>query len=73
MTDQLIIYAGSADGVTGCLVPHITEHVEANLLLIEEFLDAKTRINGDFLEIAQLALPEYVYDEFGKISWFLPQ
>ena len=51
IADQLIIYAGLADGVTRYSVPRITEHVETNLWLIEKFLGARTRINGNILEI----------------------
>jgi RNA 3'-terminal phosphate cyclase (ATP) len=51
IADQLIIYAGLAEGVTRYLVPRITEHVETNLWLIEEFLGARTKINGNLLEI----------------------
>jgi len=52
IADQLIIYGGLADGVTRYSVPHITEHVETNLWLIEEFLGAKTKIEGNLIEIA---------------------
>jgi len=51
IADQLIIYAGLADGVTRYSVPGITEHVETNLWLIEEFLGARTRIDGNVIEI----------------------
>jgi len=51
IADQLIIYAGLGEGVTRYLVPRITEHVETNLWLIEEFLGAKTKISGNLLEI----------------------
>jgi len=51
VADQLIIYAGLAEGVTRYLVPRITEHVETNLWLIEEFLGAKTKIEGNLIEI----------------------
>jgi RNA 3'-terminal phosphate cyclase len=51
IADQLIIYGGLAEGVTKYRVPRITEHVETNLWLIEEFLGAKTRIDGNLLEI----------------------
>jgi RNA 3'-terminal phosphate cyclase (ATP) len=52
IADQLIIYAGLAEGVTRYSVPSITEHVETNLWLIEEFLGAGTKIDGNLLEIA---------------------
>jgi RNA 3'-terminal phosphate cyclase (ATP) len=51
MADQLTIYAGLAAGVTRYSVPRITEHVETNLWLIEEFLGARTRIDGNLVEI----------------------
>ena len=51
IADQLIIYAGLAEGTTRYLIPRITEHVETNLWLIEEFLGAKTKISGNLIEI----------------------
>ena len=51
IADQLIIYAGLAEGITRYTVPRITEHVETNLWLIEEFLGARVGIKGKFIEI----------------------
>ncbi len=51
VADQLIIYAGLADGITRYSIPRITEHVETNLWLIEEFLGARTRVDDNVLEI----------------------
>jgi len=51
IADQLIIYAGLAEGTTQYSIPRITEHVETNLWLIEEFLGAKTKIKDNLLEI----------------------
>lgn len=51
VADQLIIFAGLADGITRYSVPYITEHVETNLWLIEEFLGAETRLDDNVLEI----------------------
>ncbi len=51
IADQLILYAGLAEGVTRYSVPRITEHVETNLWLIGEFLSARTKIDGNLLEI----------------------
>jgi len=51
VADQLIIYAGLADGISRYSIPRITEHVETNLWLIEEFLGARTRIDCNLLEI----------------------
>jgi RNA 3'-terminal phosphate cyclase (ATP) len=51
LSDQLIIYAGLAEGTTRYSVPRISEHVETNLWLVEKFLGARTRIRDNFLEI----------------------
>jgi RNA 3'-terminal phosphate cyclase (ATP) len=51
IADQLIIYAGLAEGVTRYSVPRITEHVETNLWLVEKFLGARIKIDGNLLEI----------------------
>jgi len=51
IADHLIIYAGLAEGVTRYSVPRITEHVETNLWLIEEFLGARTKIDGNLIEV----------------------
>ncbi|GAJ15990.1 unnamed protein product, partial [marine sediment metagenome] len=51
IADQLIIYAGLAEGVTRYSVPGITEHVETNLWLIEEFLGVRAKVTGDVLGI----------------------
>jgi len=51
IADQLIIYAGLAEGVTRYSAPHISEHVETNLWLIERFLGVQTDISDNVLEI----------------------
>jgi len=51
IADQLMLYAGLAEGITRYLIPGITEHVETNLWLIDEFLGAKTKISGNLVEI----------------------
>jgi len=51
IADQLIIYAGLAEGTTRYSIPRITEHVETNLWLIEEFLGSKTKLSGNLVEI----------------------
>jgi RNA 3'-terminal phosphate cyclase (ATP) len=38
LADQLITYAALADGVTEYIIPRMTDHVEANLWLIEHIL-----------------------------------
>jgi len=49
--DQVIIFAGLADGITRYLVPKITEHIETNLWLIQEFLGTRTDVKGNLIEI----------------------
>ncbi len=56
MADQFIIYAGLAEGISRYTVPGITEHVETNLWLIEEFLGAKTKISGNVIEVEGIGL-----------------
>ncbi|MBM3118081.1 MAG: RNA 3'-phosphate cyclase [Chloroflexi bacterium] len=54
LADQLIIYAALADGATEYIVPRITDHVEANLWLVEHILgkfSARTKIIGNRLKI----------------------
>ena len=49
IADQLIIYAGLAEGISRYSIPKITEHVETNLWLIEEFLGARTKISDNLI------------------------
>jgi RNA 3'-terminal phosphate cyclase (ATP) len=49
IADQVIIYAGLAEGVSRYSIPRITEHVETNLWLIEEFLGARTKISDNLI------------------------
>lgn len=56
VADQVIIYAGLAEGTTRYSVPRITEHVETNLWLIERFLDVKAKINGNVIEVEGIGL-----------------
>jgi RNA 3'-terminal phosphate cyclase (ATP) len=50
LADQLIIYAALADGVSEYVLPALTDHVDANLWLVEEF-GARTRLDGNKLLI----------------------
>jgi len=50
LADQLIIYATLAQGATEYTIPHLTEHVDANLWLAERF-GARTRVDGNRLRI----------------------
>ena len=54
LADQLIIYAALAEGVTEYIIPRMTDHVEANLWLIEHILGkfgAKTGISGNHIRV----------------------
>jgi RNA 3'-terminal phosphate cyclase (ATP) len=50
LADQLIIYAALAVGTTEYIVPCLTEHVDANLWLVEK-LGARPQIEGNTLHI----------------------
>jgi len=51
LADQLIFYAALADGVSEYRIPRLTEHVEANLWLVETMLGAKTEVNQNLVKI----------------------
>lgn len=51
MADQLIIYAGLAEGITRYSLPCVTEHVQTNLWLMEQFLGVKAGIRDNVLGI----------------------
>jgi RNA 3'-terminal phosphate cyclase (ATP) len=53
LADQLIIYAALAKGTTEYIIPHLTEHVDTNLWLVEK-LGAKTRLEGNIVHIEGL-------------------
>ena len=53
LADQLIIYAALAKGTTEYTIPRLTEHVGANLWLVEK-LGARTRLEGNNLYIEGL-------------------
>lgn len=51
IADQLIIYAGLADGESEYIIPRMTEHIESNLWLIKDILGAEFSIKGNNLKI----------------------
>jgi len=54
LADQAVIYAALAEGVTEYLIPHLTDHVEANLWLVETVLGkfgAQVAVEGKHLKI----------------------
>ncbi len=51
LADQLILFAGLAEGTTTYFVPRLTEHVETNLWLIETVLGSKTSVEGNRVRV----------------------
>lgn len=51
LADQVILYAALAQGESVYLIPSLTDHVEANLWLVEELLGAKWELQGKILRI----------------------
>ncbi len=55
LADQLILFAALAKGLTEYTVPHISEHVKANLWLVEKILGARSEVDGRTLKINGIA------------------
>lgn len=54
LADQIIIYAALAEGVTEYLIPRLTDHVEANLWLVESVLGrfgARAELEGNRVRV----------------------
>jgi len=51
LADQLILFAALARGTTEYLIPRTTDHVQANLWLVEKFLGAKGELRGNRLRL----------------------
>jgi len=51
LADQLILFAALARGTTEYLIPRATEHVKANLWLVENVLGAKSELRGNLLRL----------------------
>lgn len=51
LADQLIPYAGLAEGTSEYLLPEVTEHVESNLWLIKTLLGVSYQLEGLHLKI----------------------
>jgi RNA 3'-terminal phosphate cyclase (ATP) len=51
LADQLILFAGLAQGTTEYLIPRVTEHVESNLWLVKEILAATFELQGRHLRV----------------------
>jgi RNA 3'-terminal phosphate cyclase (ATP) len=55
LADQLVIFAAMAEGVSEFRIPALTDHVDANLWLVEEF-GVRTRLEGQGLLVEGLGL-----------------
>ena len=51
LADQLILFAALARGTTEYLIPRATDHVQANLWLVERILGAKGELQGNRLRL----------------------
>lgn len=51
VADQLILFAALAEGITEYTIPRVTDHVEANLWLVETILGAGTNLSDDTVTI----------------------
>lgn len=51
VADQLILFGALAQGTTEYRIPMMTDHVEANLWLVEKILGARSRMEGKVLTI----------------------
>ena len=51
LADQLILFAALARGRTEYLIPGTTDHVKANLWLVEKVLGAKSELQGNHLRL----------------------
>jgi RNA 3'-terminal phosphate cyclase (ATP) len=51
LADQLILFGALARGTSEYLIPRVTEHVRANLWLVEKILGAKSELQGNHLRL----------------------
>jgi len=51
LADQLLLFAALARGTTEYLIPRATDHVQANLWLVERILGAKGGLQGNHLRL----------------------
>lgn len=56
VADQLIVFAGLAQGRSDYRIPMVTGHVETNLWLVREILGAETELEGDLLTVQGVGL-----------------
>jgi len=51
LADQLILFAALARGRTDYTIPHVTDHVQTNLWLVQRILGAETHLRGNHVQI----------------------
>jgi RNA 3'-terminal phosphate cyclase (ATP) len=56
LADQLILFAALAAGETCYRIPRMTDHVEANLRLVETMMGARTAFDGNVITIGGVGL-----------------
>lgn len=56
LADQLVLFAALARGVSEFTIPRMTEHVEANLRLVEQILGVHTQIRGNTIIIEGIGM-----------------
>jgi RNA 3'-terminal phosphate cyclase (ATP) len=56
LADQLVLFAGLAEGWTEYVVPGLTEHINSNLWLVEKILGATSEMQGNLLKINGIGL-----------------
>ncbi|MGA1841435.1 MAG: RNA 3'-terminal phosphate cyclase [bacterium] len=49
--DQLVLYAGLAEGESEYIIPFMNDHIDSNLWLIKKILGAKVILKGNYLKI----------------------
>ena len=51
LADQLILFAALADGVSEYTIPRVTEHVTANLWLVQKMLGVNAEVDGNIVRV----------------------
>jgi RNA 3'-terminal phosphate cyclase (ATP) len=51
LADQLILFAALAEGSTAYTIPFVTDHVQANLWLVQKILGVETHLHGTHVQI----------------------
>jgi RNA 3'-terminal phosphate cyclase (ATP) len=51
LADQLVIFAALGEGVSEFLIPEATDHVQANIWLVETILGARAMLEGQLLRL----------------------